>query len=113
MTVSETSPMPLDIQGRRKFFQYNPNVDSGTLLSILVMVVGGFVAYGTYTSDKAAQAARVTAIEKEVLENRVTVKEAVTDLKDEVKDVQRTLRGVNESLAVLKARPSISEQVRR
>lgn len=107
MTTPETSPMPLDTHARRKFFQYNPNVDSGTLLQILVMLVGGFVAYGTYTSDKAAQSARITAVEKEVLENKGTVKEAVGDLKIEVKDVQRTLRDVNESLAVLKARPSV------
>ena len=107
MTQSETSPMPLDSHGRRKFFQFNPNIDSGTLLNILVMVIGGFIAYGTYTSDKALQTARITAVEKEVIENKGTVKEAVTDLKGEVKDVQRTLRDVNESLAVLKARPSI------
>lgn len=107
MTSPETAPMPLDSHVRRKFFQFNPKIDSGTLLNILVMVVGGFIAYGTYTSDKAAQAARVTAIEKEVLENKSTVKEAVGDLKLEVKDVQRTLRDVNESLAVLKARPSV------
>ena len=107
MTSPETASMPLDSHGRRKFLQFNPNIDAGTLLTILVMVIGGVTAYGTYTSDKAAQAARVTAIEKEVLDNKTTVKEAVTDLKGEVKDVQRTLRDVNESLAVLKARPSV------
>jgi len=105
---SDTTPGALDglhSSNRRKLFQFNPNIDAGTLLQIVVILVGMAAAYGTYTSDKAANAARVAAVEKEVVENKTTVKESISDLKSDVKEVQRSLIEVNQSLAILKARP--------
>lgn len=104
----DTGPMPLDDRREhRRLFRFNPNIDSGTLVQIVVILGGMVAAYGTYTSDKAANSARMAAVEKEVIDNKITVRESITDLKSDVKEVQRSLVEVNQSLAILRARPSV------
>jgi hypothetical protein len=90
---------------RRRLFHFNPNIDAGTIVQIGVVVIAMVMAYGTYTSDKAAASARMAAAEKDIGDNKITVKESIGDLKSEVKEVQKSLVEVNQSLAVLKARP--------
>lgn len=87
-----------------RFFRFTPEVTTGTLIQIAVIIFGGVLAYGTYTADKAKDHAEIAQIKVDADTQRAAVKESLTDLKGDVKDIQRTLVDVNQSLAVLKSR---------
>lgn len=111
MTHDDTEPAALDLPRRRgRLFSFVPDVSMGTLIQIGVLVVGAVSFYGQYAADRARDHAEVAQIKIDADSQRTAVKESLTDLKGDVKEIQSTLGKVNESLAVLKARSDLKGQ---
>lgn len=90
---------------RRQLMRYDPTINSGHILQVLVLMLGGAGFYGTYAADKRQTDLEVAQVKRDAEAQRAVVKEALGDLKTDVKDIQRTLIDVSQSIAVLKARP--------
>lgn len=93
--------------GHRKLFRFSPDISMGTVLQIIVVVGGAAVAYGTYEHDKAIEQAQVAQLRVDADNQRVLVRENLTDIKTDVKDIQRTLVNFGQVLAVLQARAGL------
>lgn len=89
---------------RRQLIRFDPTVSSGTILQMALLVFGAIAGYGTYQADKAKDHAEIAQIKVDAENQRAAVKESLGDLKSDVKDIQRSLVDVNQSLAVLKSR---------
>lgn len=103
MNDSRPASLDGDFRPRRKLVEFDPKVSTGTLLQMLLILVGMITAYGAYTADKTANNLRVTQIEKDADTNRAAVKESLTELRGDVKELSRAVEKVNRSLDVLNA----------
>jgi hypothetical protein len=99
-----------DTGGRHRLFRFVPDISMGTVMQMLLLVVMAGGAYGTYQADKAKDHAEVAQIKVDAEQQRTTVKETLSELKGDVKNIQSTLGEVKESLAVLKARDPQKER---
>lgn len=101
----DTKPAELqELIGKRKLLRFDPTVSSGTLLQIMVLLAGGAAAYAQYQTDKAIQTREVEQIKAAAVAEKVATKESLGELKADVKDVQRTLNQVTQTLAVINER---------
>lgn len=112
--MEESQPMPLrrhsDQGGKRhRLFRFVPDISMGTVLQMILLVLGAAAGYGTYQADKRQDHMEVEQIKQDAVSQRAAVKESLTELKGDVKGIQSTLSEVKESLAVLKARPDNSK----
>lgn len=101
--MSDTDFDLLSEPKRRRLIRFNPNVDMGTLIqlaTILAIAAGG---WGTYQSDKATAKLELEQVKKAAADDKSSTKETLTDLKVDVKEIQRTLIQVNQTLAVINA----------
>jgi hypothetical protein len=118
MIMSDTDRMPLDglhrdSDRRHKFFRFDPTVSTGTLLQIGVLVVGASVAYGTYREDRTQIKADIDMVKVTTARDREDVKTAIEAFRVELRGVQQSIQGANESLAVLKAQVGSPQQAKR
>lgn len=94
--------------GHRKLFRFSPDISMGTVLQIVVIMSGAAVGYGTYEHDKAIEQAEVAQLRVDADNQRVLVRENLTDIKTDVKDIQRTLINFGQVLAVLQAQAGVA-----
>lgn len=100
----ETEPMPLgERRAHRRFWRFDPTVSTGSLLTLAGLVLGGVVAYGTYRADQKEYNMRITQVEKDQETQRILAEKNMTELRSEVKEVQKTLTSVDKALAGIKA----------
>jgi uncharacterized protein YlxW (UPF0749 family) len=103
--IEETRPADLqDPHSRRKLLRFDPTVSSGTLMQILVLIGGGIAAYTTYQTDKATQKLEIEQVKQSAVAEKLATKESLTELKTDVKEVQRTLNQVTNTLAIINER---------
>lgn len=103
MPNQDTIPGELPAQQRRPMFRFDPTVSSGTLLqlaSILVLAAGG---WATYQSDKATAKLELEQVKTAAAADKASNKEALIEIKGDVKELQRTVNQTNQMLAVLNA----------
>ena len=50
--------------------RFDSSINIGNILTIIIMVLGGIAAYGTYTSDMAKRDARLDALQVQITENK-------------------------------------------
>ena len=89
---------------RRPLFKFDPTVNTGTLLQITIMLAGAVAAYGAYQADKERTAMQVAQIKLDLEVNRSDVKGSLGDLRVDMKEMQRTLSEVRQTLAIINAR---------
>ncbi len=106
MSDYETKPMPLDPFGKktRQLVRFDPTLSTGSLLQIGLWLGGMVIGYGAYQADKAKDRMEVEQIKVDATAQRAAVRESISELRTDVKDVQRSLIDLNQSMAVLKAR---------
>lgn len=97
------------IPGRKQLFRFDPTVSTGTLLQMLLIAAAAIGMYAANEADKRASLMDVAQIKRDVDTNRVNVKEALGDLRSDVKDIQRTLVDVSQSLAVIKSHADVTK----
>lgn len=89
---------------RRRYVKFDPTLQVGTIVEILVIVVGIALAWGTLKSDQQLQRSDIDSIKKGADEQKLVSKEALAEIRGDVKEVQRTLNQVNTTLAGIEAR---------
>lgn len=89
---------------KRTVFRFDPTVSSGTLIQIAVLMGGGVIAYGTYQADRTETKLAVEALRSAAAEEKTATKGSLSELRTDVKDVQRTLVQISQTLAVSEAR---------
>jgi len=93
----------LDEEKPRRFFQFKPDVTSGTLIQILVILAGAVVAYGTYQSDKTQTRADIEAVKIASESNRKQVQDALVEIKVEMREIRDKVNQTSTNVEVLKA----------
>lgn len=88
---------------RHKLLRFSPEINTGHILTITTMVVGGVVAYGAYQADKTQTKADIEAVKVNALRDREDMKGAVDSFRSELKELKTEVRTVGENVAVLKA----------
>ncbi len=88
---------------RRKLFRFDPTVSSGTLLQMTLLVIGIFGAYSALKEGQATQQIRLDQVETNATAESQRVKESLTEIKLDVKEVQRSINELGQRLAEIKA----------
>ncbi|MBA3588214.1 hypothetical protein [Methylibium sp.] len=87
---------------RRQLFRFDPTVNSGTILQMALLVIGIFGAYSALKEGQATQQVRIEQVESSALAESLRVKESLGEIKGDLKEVQRTVNEINQSLATIK-----------
>lgn len=88
---------------RRQLIHFIPDVSMGTIINLVSMLMVACGAWATYQSDKATTKLEIDQVKKSVAEDKVGNKESLAELKGDVKEIQRTLARVDQTLAVIQA----------
>lgn len=108
--TARSRPMPLDSglatldSQPRKYVRFDPQLNTGHILQIIVLIVGGFTAYGALKSDQQAQRSELEQVKAVASVERAQNAQALADLKTDMKEMRASLNDVKESLAVLRGR---------
>jgi len=103
-------PAPLDsglqqLDGaQRKYVRFDPTLNTGHVLQIAVLVIGGFMAYTAVKTEQAETRANVRQVEAQAITDRSSTKDALADLKTDIKELQKSTGEIKESLAILRGR---------
>ena len=104
MSDQETEPMPLgERRQHRRLMRFDPTVSSGTLLQIVALVGAFGSAWATYQSDRATLRLEIEQIKASALAEKVIAKEAITELKADVRKVQDTVTSMDKTLTIIQA----------
>lgn len=105
MHDTDSEPMPIsgDRREHRKLMRFDPTVSSGTLLQLAALLIGFASAYATYQSDRATQRLEIEQIKATVASEKLTAKEAIIDLRLDVRKVQETITSVDKTLTGIQA----------
>ena len=89
---------------RKRYMKFDPTFNTGTIVQIAVIVIGGFSLFYTMKQDQALQKAELEYVKASILIERASTKDSLIEIKQEVKALQTSMNSVNESLAVLRGR---------
>lgn len=105
MSDTETEPMPHegDRRQHRKLLRFDPTVSSGTLLQLFALVAAFGSAYATYQSDRATLRLEIEQIKASAVGEKVIAREAIHELKADVRKVQETITSVDKTLTGIQA----------
>lgn len=100
-----TEPMPLDGDRRhhRKLVRFDPTISSGSIATIITLLVALLGAYGKYESDRATTSKSIDQIEKDAASQKLEMREAIRDLRLEMRGVQTTITSVDKTVTGIKA----------
>lgn len=102
--------MPLDsglspLDGSpRKYVKFDPQINTGHIVQIIVLIIGGFTAYGAIKADQQAQRSDLEQVKAVATVERAQNAQALADLKTDMKEMRTSLNDVKESLAILRGR---------
>jgi hypothetical protein len=99
----DSEPIPLDGPPKR-YVRFEPTLNTGHVLQIVVLVVGGFSAYGALKNDQFQQRADLEQVKAVALIERAQTTQALIEIKASVKELQVSTQDVKESLAILRGR---------
>lgn len=101
-----TRPAPLEgepAEGKR-LVKFDPQFSAGTIVQIVVIIVGGALAFGAMKTELATQKVEIEANKVAASRDNTATSESLKDLKSDVKDLQKSMNDVKESLAILRGR---------
>jgi hypothetical protein len=76
---------------RRWAVRFNPEITFGNVISAIIILGGIFGVYVKGSNEFVALDARVSVLERAMVERRTEEREAVTDIKKQLDDLTRTL----------------------
>lgn len=113
MSTDDTRPGDLDLPRRRhKYLQFDPTINSGHLLQIAVLLVGGLGVYGAWQAERATNRLEVDQIKRDAAADATRTKESIAELKAEVRQVQSTLLELNLNVVRMNAQMGSKERQR-
>lgn len=96
--------MPLGDGGQRRYVKFDPTLNTGHLVQIIVLVVGGFAAYGAVKSEQAENKAGLEQVKAVALVERTQTTQTLAEIKSSVSKLQESNQDIKESLAILRGR---------
>ncbi len=99
-TTETTTP---EARGRLKF---DPTINPGTIVQILVVIGSSILAYGSYREDRVRQDGRIGQAEVLVERDRQSMRETLQEIKNRMEALERQHQGGREPQA---ASPSCVE----
>ncbi|MEO8153552.1 MAG: hypothetical protein ABI605_10820 [Rhizobacter sp.] len=102
--MSTTDFDQLTDSGRRRLIKFDPTISSGTIVSLVSMLAVADGAWATYQSDKATTRLELDQVKAAATAEKSSTKESFNDIKGDVKEIQRTLVQMNQTLAVMEAK---------
>jgi len=108
MTSRTTRPAPLEsgsmpLEGKR-LMKFDPTINTGTIAQIVVVVASAFSIYTAVRTEQVETKANVKAVEAQAVVDRSQTKDALVDLKADIKELQKSTSEIKESLAILRGR---------
>ncbi len=86
-----------------KKVQFDPTVSAGALLQIATMLISVGIAYGMLKGDQQSLRMEAQMQKERVAEDKTAVKETLTDLRTDMKNMQSTLGEMKVSLSTIQA----------
>ncbi len=102
-TDTDTDFDRLSAAKRRPLVRFDPTFNSGTIVQIVVICVGGLLAFGAVKEQLATQRTDIENVKSNAVAESLRVKDSITDLKGDVKEVQRSINELGQRLAEIKA----------
>lgn len=99
----ESEPIPPEGH-QRKLVKYVPDFSIGTIVQIVVVLGSAATIYTGIKTDQVQQKAEIDAVRTATVADRIQTKEALSDLKQDVKDLNKSVNEIKESLAILRGR---------
>lgn len=108
MPRAPTNHAPLDsgpapLEGKR-LMKFDPQINMGTIIQIVVVAASAFSIYQGIRTDQVETKAAVRAVEAAASTDRNQTKDALSDLKSDIKELQKSTSEIKESLAILRGR---------
>lgn len=103
-------PMPVDSEfsplnaPQRKYVRLDPTLNTGHIIQIIVLVVGGFSAYGALKGDAAQTKADLDQVKAVSLIERAQTGASLAKIELSVSKLQDSNQDIKESLAILRGR---------
>jgi hypothetical protein len=102
--MNETEPMPFgERRQHRKLLRFDPTISSGQLIQIFTLMGGLFVAWGTYQADRTTTKLEIEQIKINAAADKVLAKEAVVEMRAEIRKVQDTITSVDKAVTSIQA----------
>lgn len=95
--------MPLD-GAQRKYVRFDPTLNTGHVLQIVVLVVGGFAAYGAIKTDQVQTRSDLEQVKAVAVIERAQTAQAIAEIKLEMKEQGKSLGDIKEGIAILRGR---------
>lgn len=92
-TTETTTP---EARGRLKF---DPTINPGTIVQILVVIGSSILAYGSYREDRVRQDGRIGQAEVLVERDRQSMRETLQEIKNRMEALERQHQGGREPQA--------------
>lgn len=77
-------------------FNYNPEISLGSILQVLTIILGVGAGYGALVQANIVQDQLLVTHEKEIAQIRQLTREAASELKADVKDIQKDIKKLDE-----------------
>lgn len=84
----------------QKRINFDPTINLGHIISLVVFVSAGFSAYWSVSNRVSLLEERAVQIEAKFRENNSSVKESLKEIKEDVKDMRQAVENV--SAAIIK-----------
>lgn len=102
--ADETEPMPLgERRSHRRLMRFDPTFSMGSIAQIVALLVALIVAYGKYEADRTRTNEQIEAIKAVAASDKALAKEAINELKQDVRQVQTTITSVDKTVSTIKA----------
>ena len=95
-----TTPDTLHPEHARKRFNFDPTVNLGHVLTFIGFILAGLAAYSNLDKRQTVVEVRNTAAIERSVDQDKQMKESLTELKTDIKDVQRAVNDINRTLAL-------------
>lgn len=84
--------------------RFNPNIDTGTIMTILTIVVSVTLAYGFLKEQQATITLRTAQLAADAQADRDRTDKSLTDIKSEIREIGKSVNDVKTDVAVLRGR---------
>jgi hypothetical protein len=100
---TENIPASGDRRQHRKLIRFDPTISTGAIAQIVVLLLGLGSAWATYQADRATWRLEIDQIKASATIEKAAAKEAITELKADVREVQKTMNSVDKALVGIQA----------
>jgi hypothetical protein len=87
----------------RRFWRFDPTVSTGTLLTVIVMIIGAVTAYASYREDRAQMRTDIDLLKYQSVNDETTMKGTINDVRLDIKEMKTDITEIKQGMAVMNA----------